>query len=189
MVYTLTDAEVAQINKMNVASQRADLGDVIQDNQEEIAINSASIIAISISGSSSNDQVVWNSGSIVAVETAGSLLKDQVVWNSGSIVAVETAGSAQDTLISWNSGSIAALEILSVTSGSYAAVLADADASSIAVATGTTSIAGYLVDVFQSGSNLIYNIATSGSELTITPTTTGSWNKVAVGDLVNWIVF
>jgi len=136
-----------------------------------------------------NDQVVWNGGSIVAIETAGSLLNDQVVWNGGSIVAIETAGSLLKDQAVWNSGSIVALQTLIAASGSYAAVLADADASSIAVPTGTTSIAGYLINVFQSGSSLVYNVATSGSELTITPTTTGSWNKVAVGDLVNWIVF
>ena len=189
MTYDITDAEVTRINKMNVASQKADLGNVLQDNQDEIAINSASIIAISVSGSSINAQVVWNSGSIVAVETAGSLLNDQVVWNGGSIVAIETAGSLLKDQAVWNSGSIVALQTLIAASGSYAAVLADADASSIAVPTGTTSIAGYLINVFQSGSSLVYNVATSGSELTITPTTTGSWNKVAVGDLVNWIVF
>ncbi|HUU86713.1 MAG TPA: hypothetical protein VMX17_03075 [Candidatus Glassbacteria bacterium] len=117
----MTDAEVLQINKMNVASQRADLGDVVQDNQEAIT----------------------------------------------------------------------ALQAGAVVSGSYTATLADADGSSIEILTGTTGIAGYIVQVYQTGSTMTCHVANSagGSNLTITPTTTGSWSAIDAGDTVSWIVF
>jgi len=121
VAYELTDAEVLQINKMNVASQRADLGDVVQDNQEAIT----------------------------------------------------------------------ALQAGAVVSGSYTATLADADGSSIEILTGTTGIAGYIVQVYQTGSTMTCHVANSagGSNLTITPTTTGSWSAIDAGDTVSWIVF
>ena len=131
----VTPAEASQINTMNVASQRAGLGTVIDEMQ-----------AIGIS-------------------------------NSGSIVA--------------NAADILTLEGLAVISGSYTATLADADGSAIEILTGTTGIAGYIVQVYQTGSTMTAHVENSagGSNLTITPTTTGSWSAIDAGDVVSWIVF
>ena len=121
-LYELTDAEAEQINKMNVAAQRADMGDVIDDNQEAITV----------------------------------------------------------------------LEGLAVVSGSQAAVYADVDASGIEIATGETGIIGYIVNVSVSGSTVSSNTVNSGSNLWITPVTTGSmstWTAVVIDDRVDWIVF
>ena len=124
----ITAAEAAQINTMNVASQRAAMGTVIEETQ-----------AISLA----------------------------------------------------NSASIVVLQALSTVSGSYTATLADADGSSIEILTGTTGIAGYIVQVYQTGSTMTCHVANSagGSNLTITPTTTGSWSAIDAGDTVSWIVF
>jgi len=89
-----------------------------------------------------------------------------------------------------NSASIIVLEA-EYTSGSYTATLADADGSSIEILTGTTGIAGFIVQVYQTGSTMTSHVANSagGSNLTVTPTTTGSWSAIDAGDVVSWIVF
>lgn len=131
----VTAAEAAQINKSNVAAQRANLGTVVDENQA------------------------------------------RALDNSGSIVV--------------NAAAILALQGLIVSSGSQTATLADADGSAIEIATGITGIAGHIVQVYQTGSTMTCHVENSagGSNLMITPTTTGSWSAVVVGDVVNWIAF
>ena len=191
----ITVAEAAQIDKMNVASQRADLGTVVEEIQVITYANSASIITMGgfDSGSiwANASRIDYNTGSIVQIESAGSAQDALITANSASIVQIESAGSSQDSEITWNSASIVTLDgnVGTIRSGSHDATLADVDASSIEIETGTTSIVGWIVDVYHTGSSVTYHAANSGSNLAITPTTTGSWAVVAADDRVNWIVF
>jgi len=123
----ITAAEEAQINKMNIAAQRADLGTVIEEVQ-----------AIAYA----------NSGSIQTLE--------------GSVGTVVT--------------------------GCQTATLADVDGSAIDLLTGTTGIAGFIVDGFVSGSNIDdFKVINSGSNLTITSASSGY--IISVDDVYNWIVW
>jgi len=131
----ITPAEAAQIDGMNVASQRAGLGTQVDEIQ---AISRA---------------------------------------NSGSIVV--------------NAADILTLEGLAVVSGSKAAVQADVDGSAVEIATGTTGITGYLVNVSISGSGVNSFVINSGSNLLVSPTngSLASWQTIVLDDRVDWIVF
>jgi len=123
----ITVAEAAQIDTMNVAAQRADLGTVIEEVQ-----------AIAYA----------NSGSIQVLE--------------GSVGTVVT--------------------------GCQTATLADVDGSAIVLLTGTTGIAGFIVDGFVSGSNIDdFKVINSGSNLAITSASSGY--IISVNDVYNWIVW
>ena len=123
----ITVAEAAQIDTMNVAAQRADLGTVIEEVQ-----------AIAYA----------NSGSIQVLE--------------GSVGTVVT--------------------------GCQTATLADVDGSAIDLLTGTTGIAGFIVDGFVSGSNIDdFKVINSGSNLAITSASSGY--IISVNDVYNWIVW
>ena len=125
--------------------------------------------------------IVANSASIVAIETAGSAQDTLISWNSGSI-------SGNGSLIGYNTGSIVALQIASVVSGSQIATLADVDGSAIDLLTGTTGIAGFIVNGYVSGSNINnFKVANSGSNLLITSASAGY--IISVNDVYNWIVF
>jgi len=114
MANDITAAEAAQINIMNEASHRADMGTVIEELQE-----------------------------------------NQVV------------------------------------SGSYEAVDADANASLISITTGQTTATGNLVRASRSGSEVAAYVESSASSLRIAVTSgsLASWDKITIGDRVDWMVF
>ena len=117
MANDITAAEAAQIDKMNVASQRAELGTVVEELQAEVG---------------------------------------------------------------------------TIRTGSQAATYADIDGSAIEILTGTTGIIGYIVNVSVSGSIVTSFTRNTGSNLVITPITTGSmstWTAIAEDDRVDWLAF
>jgi len=123
----ITVAEAAQIDIMNVASQRAELGTVVEEVQ--------------------------------AIAYA----------NSGSIQALESS-------------------VGTVVTGCQVATLADVDGSAIDLLTGTTGIAGFIVDGFVSGSNIDdFKVINSGSNLVITSASSGY--IISTNDVYNWIVW
>ena len=75
-----------------------------------------------------------------------------------------------------------------LTSGSYAAVAADASGSSMSILTGTTTIKGFIAPVATRSGSFMYHLnvnSSTGSKLVVT--TAGS--PIAAGDVVSWIVF
>lgn len=78
------------------------------------------------------------------------------------------------------------------TTGSYTAVAADASASRMIIATGATGIAGFLVQVYTSGSlKSTIKVISSGSNLTVSAGSAVSSTipAIAAGDVANWIVY
>jgi len=104
MASTITSAEEAQINKMNVASQRASLGTVVKTNQSDIVTLQAGAVVTGSYGASLADvdgsaiEILTGEtgiiGYIVNVSRSGSSITS-FVENSGSNLMVRpiTTGS------------------------------------------------------------------------------------------------
>jgi hypothetical protein len=93
------------------------------------------------------------------------------------------------TIIAGLQTSVGTLEgVNKLTSGSYAAVAADASGSSMSILTGTTTIKGFIAPVATRSGSFMYHLnvnSSTGSKLVVT--TAGS--PIAAGDVVTWIVF
>jgi len=96
------------------------------------------------------------------------------------------------TLIQTAQNDIDALQGVAGASGSVAATSADASNAKVAIATGLTSVKGFVAQVRKSGSAMPFIKAISGSvagtiEIYKDPTYTGS--AIAAGDVVTWFAF
>ena len=109
----ITDAEAAQIDKMNVASQRAELGTVVEELQDNLgSIRTGSIAATLAHVDASAIEIETGTtgiiGYIVDVHVGGSGAESNVVNSGSNLLVKPVSGSltewqivAEDDRVDW----------------------------------------------------------------------------------------